>query len=234
MKSIIVLIVCLLTKAYLFGYSGEELLQKITVKYSKMESIQFQTKYDLYKGHKSNEIISSYEGFIYRKDNELYQKIDKTEFVYGKDFFLKISHKEHVLVLDSEQKTMTSDIDLSQFKNDVREVKVKEFESSYKLVIYYKSYSQVPFSCVTMLIDRDSELITQMDFYYTNPTDFSKETLKRELDLAHLRVTFFNIKINPARPNDILDWSTYLGKKNSYIIPVKNCVGYELIDNRIN
>jgi len=216
-----------------FALTGQEVVKKMQAAYAAMENIEYSATYELFKGHSSKEIHSSYKGYMYRLGTQVYQKIDKTEFVYGSEYFLQISHSEKALVLDLAPKTINMEVDQAVVFNECSQVKLEEFDDFYVVKLIYKATSSLPFSVTKMRIHKGDYLLQQLDFYYTIQENFSNDRRHPEMDQPHLKIRFTDIDTHPKTKETFFKLDRYIGMNNNTIQPTGNCLGYELIDNRV-
>tara|TARA_R110002096_G_scaffold399596_1_gene596030 strand:- start:395 stop:1096 length:702 start_codon:yes stop_codon:yes gene_type:complete len=228
---------CLLSILFLSSIATaidvNDILQKVRANYSDSKSIEYYTSYALFKGHYSKTIHSEYNGYVYKYKNEIYQKINKTEFIYGKDFFLQISHSEKAVLLDGLQKNINTAVDLDQVLKKCKSKKVIENEGYYEVTLTYPDGSSSPFSHVRMRISKKKYYLTQLDLFYIRMQNFSTSYRKKDLAQSHLRITFTKTKINLKGRKKIVDFENYITILNKFLTPKGVCLGYELIDNRL-
>lgn len=199
----------------------------------KAETMEYRSTYELFKGHSSTEAYSSYSGYLYRSGKRVYQKIHQTEFVYGTDFFLQISHSESAVVLGVAQKNYQREIDLNQIYTHCNKKELKESDEYYLITLYYENGAETPFSIVKLKIAKKNYVLAQLDLYYRKSQDFSSDSKTVDYDRAHLRIKFNDIQLNGKAHNELLEFSRYMITKNNMLYPTGSCKGYELIDNRI-
>lgn len=230
---IFALIIIVLGSGFTYSMTPEQVLEKIRSTYKSIESIEYKVTYELFKGHKSSEIHSSYDGYVYRSGRQLYQKINQSELVYGTGYFLKISHGEKAMVLDLEAQQINAEVNISTVLNELKDVQLKDGRDSYTLLIRYKVSAQSPFSLVKMQVNKKSFRVEQLDFYYANQQDFSKSYKVKDYAQPHLRMTFSNTNTKPKEKAEYFNFSKYIEQRNNILIPTGKCSGYELIDNRV-
>lgn len=219
--------------SYSFGGQVEDIIKKMRSNFLEVKALEYSSTYELFKGHKSTSVHTSYQGYFYRDEKHVYQKIKNTEFVYGSDFFLKISHDQKALSLDLAQENINREIDLSTIFNFCIEKTAVEKEKYYSITLKYKHGSPTPFGVVKMRIDKKSFQILQLDLYYRNSQNFSDSFRQTDMAQPHLRILFGEIKMVEKPRKELFEYSNYIGKKADMLYPTGECKGYELIDNRI-
>jgi hypothetical protein len=201
--------------------------------YTSADKLEYNTVYELYKGHKSTEVHSSYNGFMYRSGSQTYQKIDNTEMINGSGFFLQISHDEKALVLELEQTMTQAEIDVSQALNQCKESSVEDKGTYYRVKMVFNTVSESPFSVAYLRIDKTKFTLLQIDLYYSIHQDFSTDFSTTDLAQSHLKIKFSKISTSPKNKEDLFDLGKYLKNKNNILSPTGSCEAYDLIDNRM-
>lgn len=207
-------------------------MEKVKAVYSQ-KNMSYTTKYSLYKGHKSTTVHSSYEGEIYAYNSLLYQKIGKSEFLYGSDYFLHISHEEKAMVLGEPQKTMQQQVDLSQVLAECKNSEIIDKGDYYKIAFFMKTTSGIPCSVVKIRVDKKNYTLLRMDLYYSYFEDYSEEFGEVDMHQPHIKIEFGKVNFNPSERKELFELSQYLTQSNSVYTPTGTCKGYELIDQRI-
>ncbi|NRA12677.1 MAG: hypothetical protein HRT57_12040 [Crocinitomicaceae bacterium] len=211
----------------------EELLSKVKENYTNATKIEYNTTYELYKGHKSQSVHTSYEGYLYRNGNKVYQKIDKTEMINGADFSLKISHHERNMALNMAQDVSNMEVDLNVILKDCKSKTVEDKGSFYRIKLVYSSTSSTPLSVLYFRIDKKKFTVLQIDMYYGTNQDFSTSRSATDYAQPHLKIKFKDITTNPSDKKELFMFSKYITTTDSLLSPSGNCKGYELIDNRV-
>lgn len=229
----IILIITLTFSGFSFSITPEEVIEKMQKVQNASKQLSFSSTFELFKGHKSTEVHSSYTGEFYRNEEGTYQKIKNTEFIYGNDYFLQVSHGEKAMVLGRAQENINQQVDVSELLKSTKELKLNEESGTYEVVILYDTDKPTVFSVVKCKINTKTFHLEQIDLYYRMAQDFSTSFGKKDMHSPHLRIKMKNIKSDDSieRP-ELLKLSTYITKKNKVLIPTGSCSGYELIDNR--
>lgn len=197
------------------------------------QNISFTSVYELYKGHKSTEVHSSYEGTTYSYGGETHQKVGDAEFVYAKDYFLKVNHDEKAIALSNGQASMHSNVDLDEALKECSSSKVIEKGDNYIIVFRFRPTSSVTCSVIKVRISKKDYVLNQMDLYYSYQEDFSTDFRVQDNHQPHLRIAFSSTNFAPKEQKGRFALSKYLIAENSILVPAGNCQGYELIDYRV-
>ncbi|MEX1193181.1 MAG: hypothetical protein WED10_15485 [Brumimicrobium sp.] len=208
-----------------------EVMEKMRTVY-KSKTLSFNSTYSLFKGHFNNEIHSSYTGKVYKDEEGTYQRIENTEFIYGKEFTLKISHDEKAMVISNAQEVLFGNVDFEMAMKECRSKKIIEKEGEYHIIFHMNATSLVPFTTLTLKIDQSNYTLLQLDLYYSAQEDFSKKFEMRDLKQPHLQIKFSDINFNPNKKDELLQQSSYLTTTNSVLTTTGKYEGYELIDYR--
>ncbi len=233
MRSVLI-IVCLLFGLQAFCLDGKELIQKMQSFYRSNERIEYTTRYQLFKGHRSTNVETQYEGYNFKDGSNFYQRIKQTEFVYGKEFFLRINSEDQTLEYDHALPFWSNGADFEKAMNECREVKVEESENTYTVILLFKITSQSDFSVMRIKMDKTDYHLVQLDFYYSARQDFSTERTVKDLHQPHLRILFENLRTDVEKKDKLFRISSYLAETGHFLKPVGKYSEFELIDNRLN
>lgn len=233
MKGICLLILLFLSQQ-VFALEAKDVIAKMQKVYNKEAHLEYDCTYELFKGHKSIAVETSYKGFVYRNKTNIYQKIDQTEFVYAPDFFMQINHEEEAVVLGLAQRSVNLDVDMNTALKECSKLEIEIKDGYYSITMVIKNNSSLPFSVVKMRIDKTKYFLEQLDLYYSSAQDFSEDSNTKDEAQPHLRISFKEPKFNPKAKNSIFTLATYFNIENKRLIPTGTVAGYLLIDNRIN
>jgi uncharacterized protein YjhX (UPF0386 family) len=231
-------LVSLLSMLFLFqmahALDAKEVIAKMQQVYNKEAHLEYDCTYELFKGHKSNEVETSYKGHVYRNKTSIYQKIDQTEFIYANDFFLQINHSERAAVLSRAQKSVNLNVDMNTALKECSKLEMEKKEGYYTIVMWIKSGSSLPFSIVKLRVDADKFYLERLDLYYSSTQDFSTDPKVTDEQKPHMRITFKEPKLNPKTRESYFNLSTYIKTTDNRLSPTGTIEGYSFIDNRIN
>ncbi len=213
---------------------ARELINKMNEVYKKKTKLEYFCTYELFKGHKSKEIDNSYEGYIYKNNKNIYQKINTTEFIYTSEFYLKVNHSEQIMELNAAQKNVNVQTDVDGILKECSEIKLETKNGKYQLIFYFKDNIKYPYSLVKLSLDKKTYMINQLDFYYSSNQDFSKDDKKNDFHQGHLRITFSKYKEKPEELVDFFSLKRYLEVNNKVLTPVGDYKNYALVDKRKN
>ena len=215
-----------------YAEDAKEILKKMQAVYSKTDNLEYKCRYELFKGHQSTDIVSSYDGYLYKNKEQVFQQIDQAILVYGSDFFLKINNNEKAALLDKKQIFQSVDGDLDQALSECRSVEMEDKGTYFDITLTMKSISQIPYSMIKLRIEKKSYYLTQMDMYYSDQTDFSEDRKVQDMSQPHLKITFTDISLSPKDHKDLLSFSKYIVKNGKIETLNETYKNYELIDNR--
>ena len=110
---------------------------------------------------------------------------------------------------------------------------MEESGGAFLIVLELRATSQIPFSTITLIIDKSNYSLKQLDLYYSSQEDFSTNFKEKDLHQPHLQIKFSDIEFNPNKNTDLLRRSTYLKIENSVLTTTDKYEGYKLIDYRL-
>lgn len=214
-----------------FAQDVNSLLTKVHDAYNG-KNVQYTTLYELFKGHKSNEVHSSYSGEVVSFNGDVYQKIDKTEAVYTKDFTLKINLEDHEMMISPGQKMESTELDLDLTLKDCSSSEVIDKGSFYRIVFRIKATSSLQCSVIKLEIEKSNFTIKQIDIYYSFLQDFSENFSTQDMQQPHLRIKFSNVNLNASTKPGLFSQTTYYSIVNSIPKATGKYASYTVYDNR--
>lgn len=232
-KKYLFILTVVLLSSHCFSMTADEILNKLRSKYSTASKIEYKTVYELFKNHQSSEIVTSYNGYVYRQGNLMYQKIHHTEFVYGADFSLKINSDEKVIQLNKKQQTLELELNLDEVLKECKEKSVKEIDNYYSVTLLFKQTSLLPLSVMKIRIDKGDFRLLQLDLYYATHQDFSTDYRVTDLQRPHLRIRFTDITFSPSDNKQLFNLGRYIETRKNYLYPSAIYKHYSLSDLRL-
>jgi hypothetical protein len=211
----------------------KSIMAKMRKVYEGSKNIEYSTTYDLMKGHKTNVVHSTYNGYFYKLGDLAYQKIDQTEFVYFKDYFFKINHKEKAAIIEKAQQFEYYNSSIDNVISECSKINIEESEGFTTIIFFIKNTSSIPFSIIRLKLDADKFYIKQLDFYYTNQQDFSTKRNVVDKEKPHLRIKFIKTNFKPSVKKKYFNEQTYFkSPQKKYFELKEEWKNYEFIDNR--
>lgn len=233
MLRVSMIIVLLLSVRHTVAMDVETVLSKLREQYLGTESIEYETQYELFKDHKSNDVHTAYTGYVYRTKGMMYQRIHTTEFVYGSDYFLKINSDEHLMFWGQKPETLNMEVDLAAVLKECERKTLNETADYYTVTLWLKNGSSVPLSLLKIRVDKTHFRPLQLDLYYSVHQNFSKDYRKQDMQQPHLRIRFDNIRVKPEKKQYLLEFSRYISTEKGMHSPSTKYKDFELIDGRI-
>lgn len=198
-----------------YSMDAKEIIKKMQNVYKTTKTYEYNSVYTLYKGPKGIDAITSYEGLVYRNTEGLYQKIEDTEFVYGKNFFLRITKEEKTMELFQAQNMEEFNVNLDLALTFCSEVKAEKKDGYYEVVLLIKKNTSMPISVLKMRIDDASYNIEQLDLYFNYWEDFSEDVGVKDMHQPHLQIKFSGFTKSPKTDKNIVKLEKYLIKSGS-------------------
>lgn len=232
MIRIIAIVFMCFTLTGFYSQNVEDLIRNTQNYYKKATNLEYYMVYELYKGHKSTALHSSYNGYHLKNDGKAYVKIKNTEFLYDKNLTITASNEEKIIQLTVGQNVEPTEIELSTLLKEIKLKKVEESDSHYLITLVYHDNTSTPYSMVKLKINKKSNFIDQFDIFYSIQQDFSVERGKNDMHFPHLRIKFKGYNVNVKKNDDRLARSTYINSNNGVTTLSGRFSKYELIDNR--
>lgn len=207
------------------------ILSKVYEQYSSDNELQFDTSYDLFKTHESEQAYQSYTGIFYKNENnDAYIKIKDTEIFNTRKANLKISHLEKMVLVSDPELRATNDFDVSKLLEFYKEEKISDQGDFWKIQLI-ANQPTLPYSRIVLHVSKEY-LIQKQVFYHSNSMNFSDNFRKSEISTPRLEVSYSNYSQDPLDKNK-LDTSLFLDFEESGKIVLKgNVKNYEVLDKR--
>jgi hypothetical protein len=211
---------------------AKAILEKMQAVYAKSKTYEYKSQFSLYKGHKSTEEVSFYEGYTYRNEGGVYQKIDDVEFVYGVDFSLRIENKSKSFELLNATNVNEFPVNLDIALKNCYEIKSEQKEGYYSVTLLIKKNSDVPLSVLKMRIDDQSFHIQQLDLYFSTSQDFSESVNKTDFHSPHLKIKIIDFSTKSKNNKEILKQDHYIKYNGSSYVLKDTYQGYHFTNNQ--
>ncbi|WP_300570702.1 hypothetical protein [Flavobacterium sp.] len=195
--------------------------------------LQFNTTYNLYKDYKTKVVHQTYSGtFLKNVSNEIYLKIDKTEFINTKKLSLKINHGEKAMIVSNSQEFSTGQFDVSKLIEFCKISSFKDFKSYWEIILVPKEFSGLNYSQIVINVSKNYVLQKQI-FYYNTGMNFSKDYKNQDLSNPRLEILYStnNSSVNLSKINTNVYFTINKNNKVSVTAKYKN---YEVSDKRNN
>lgn len=234
MKTIITYLFIIACSTLSFGQKVNEVLQKMSEKITAPNVFCFDTKYSLYKDQKTNVAKQTYLGFfIKNQNNEIYYKIDNTEFINTKKMGLKINHKQKAMSITNSQDFSTGSFDISKLMAFCTISSFIDNKTFWEIILTPKELSGLNYSQIVLNIGTNYLLQKQV-FYYNTGFNLSNDYKKQLLDYPKLEIIYsgYNNKVNEVNK---INTSLYFKiNQNNKIQATEKYKNYEVVDTRTN
>ncbi len=200
-----------------FAQTAKDILASYSKEFAKPQYMKYSTKYMLYKGHNSKEVLESYVGvFKKNKQNEVYLKAQNNELITNKVISITISNTEKAIFLEKPRPYSAGEFDIKQllpyFKLEPLELK----NGIFKLKLISTPASGLPYSKIEVFINKKYQLVEQV-FYFSTPYGLKDKSGKPDQVYPKLVVQNTNYSYEPI-PESVFKAESYItvsGKKIS-------------------
>lgn len=228
-RLLIIAVICFSTFSY--SQSVDEVLKKVAQEYSDTKPLQFNTKYNLYKNSSQKKVFESYVGqFKKNEKNEVYQKIDQTEFIWNKNICLKVVHPDKLINITISQPLEMKSFDIASLKEWCDVKSFVDRKSYWELTLTTKAFSSLPYSKIIIHIGKNY-FIQKQWFHYNMAIDFSADYRSQNLDYPVLEIIYSNF----TRKNELTTFfnvNKFIEEKNKVIKASKEYQSYIIEDHR--
>ena len=225
----IIVVICFSTFSY--SQSVDGVLKKVAQEYSDTKPLQFNTKYNLYKNSSQKKVFESYIGqFKKNEKNEVYQKIDKTEFVWNKNICLKVVHPDKLINISISQPLEMKNFDIASLKEWCDIKSFVDRKSYWELILTTKAFSSLPYSKIVIHIGKNYFIQKQL-FYYNSAVDFSTDYRKQNLDYPVLEIIYSSFT-RKKESSTFFNMNKFIEEKSKLIKTTKEFQSYTIEDHR--
>lgn len=229
MKNFVFIILTIFTSSSVLAYSVDDVLNKAK---SKLEgSVSYDCTYTLFKGYSDNQIHTEYYGFSHRINENVYQKVNSNELVQTSEFALQVKQEEKSITISNPTESKEQNFDLNVLLSDVDHKTISENEDGFFIEIFYLASSSTPISKISLAISTSFD-INEMELFYRNAHNFSKDPQSVEYSLPRLRIKFTNISHKATFTHEYFSKENYLKEGIEPLQPSLKYVGYTIIDRR--
>ncbi|MEL1244931.1 hypothetical protein AAEO56_11705 [Flavobacterium sp. DGU11] len=221
----------LLISCCTYSQNGEEILRKVRTQYSSNKSLQFSTTYNLYKRQQDKKVYEFYTGLYFKNaDNEVYIKINDTEYLITKRINAQISNEEKAVLITNGTNILSKEYDFGNLFDDFQKPLIKDKKTYWEMEFKAKPITTQPYSKLVLHIGKDYFIQKQI-FYYANAMDFSGDYRKQDMEYPRLEIIFGKHSRENV-PLALFDTSKYFTVANKKVTLAARYRNYELIDHR--
>lgn len=216
------------------GQTTADVFAGINKQFTSSKSLQYSTQYNLYKDDKSKIVRQSYKGIFQKSSsNEMYMKIDKTEFLNTNKYNIKISLTEKAMIVSNKQVFTTGDFDINKLLAYCTVGSFKDYKTYWEIVLVNREFSSLEYSKIVLQVYKNYWIKKQI-FYYNTQVNFSGDYRKQDYSNPRLEIEYSNHN-NKEVNASIFNSSLYFTiSKDNKIIPSVKYNSYEVDDNREN
>lgn len=226
------LILTFLLAVTVYGQTASEVLKAANAKFNSPKPLQFQTKYNLYKKHSDKNIYQSYNGFFMKNAaNEVYMRIDKTDFLNTNKYNVKISHLEKAMLVSDKQPLSMGDFDIKKFQDLCKIGDFNTYKNFWQITLIPNKFSGLAYSKIVLTINKNYTMSKQ-EFYHNTSHNFSKDYTKTDLSNPKLEILYTNYSSKLTENQKLNTAYFFATGKNNSIVPTSAFKKYEITDNR--
>lgn len=233
---LILLILPVFLSVKLLAITGEEVLDKVYQASKAKKDLIYHGHFSLYKGFTSTEVVNEFNSVTMRHKDLLYQQFgSEGEMIYFSDYILKIDHKSKMVFIENPQKVIQVEGDLTIGKAQCKKIELETGTNTYTLSLYVKESINLPFSLVTVTVNKSNFWIKQLDFYYSEAMNFDQEEkrLFEDIGYPHLKITMEEPKKPSKEEAKKVEKEMYVTTQHGEMVLSEKYKTYQLLDNRV-
>jgi hypothetical protein len=214
------------------GQTVNDVLNKMNATLTGASPVHYNTKYNLYRDAKSKIIYESYSGqFQKTSANEVYMKIDNTEFVNTGKRALRVNHKQKAILIMDPQPITTGDFDMKKLAELCKITSFKDYKSFWEIIFVPNEFSGLTYSRIQLIINKNYTVSKQV-FFYNTGLDFSKDYRKSDVSQPRLEILYSKYDKNLPDVNKLKNDFFISFNKQNKAIPSGNYKNYKIVDKR--
>jgi len=221
----------LLTGFCLHAQTKDAILAKVTAEYAAAKPLQFTTVYNLYKTTQAKNIEESYKGTFYKNAaNDIYLKINTTEYLVNNKLGMQVNHDEKVILVAKSNTIPKDQYDINNILKTFNQGAFTDKKTYWEIELLPKQNSRQPYSKIVLHIGKDYFIKKQI-FYYRTGINFSKDYSKEDIHMPKLEVVYGKASRGTIDASKF-DTSSYFSATKKGIKLTAKYSNYELIDQR--
>ncbi|MNK30910.1 hypothetical protein D3C87_493330 [compost metagenome] len=211
--------------------SGKSVLEKVKAQYSSSKSIQYNAIYNLYKNHEAKTIYQSYKGeYLKNPNNEVYLKINTTEYYLSSKTNTQINHDEKLILVTNPGKIKKEEFNITELLKWFNMGSFKDKKTHWEVELLGKKGSSLPYGKIILIIGKDFYIQKQV-FYYSTAIDFSNDYSKPDIKAPRLEI-IYSKHSNDAIPAEKFNFSKYFTLTGNIVKLSSKYNNYQVVDQR--
>lgn len=210
--------------------SGEEILKKATLYYSKNESFSYKSQYKLYESYTAKSARETYDGLIVKSKDKLYLRVKDVEMVSFSDMGIKVNPLNKTIFLSKEAQHHLNPLNISQYLKDFNVV-IKENKPAY-YVCELSSKSPISMYMIEKIIfhiDKKDYHITKQILYTVNDINVADSNGKMKKIRPRIEIAFTPENLEKNKEEMLFRKENYIEDKSGKLTVSSRYKGYTLI-----
>ena len=236
MKKFISILFIIVISSTVFADSGKSVLKKIRANYENIESLELFMHYELYKGHKSNTIVTEYNAVYNRIGKDSYRKIQDAEVINSntEGLNLTINHNQRAILVGNSTNYSAIDFDVKSTLKHCKDIQIRSNNKNTIITLVLKDKTDIPYVKVEFEINK-KYYVQNIIFYYSTQLNFSETYFKQDFDFPKLKITYNALKKKWKDKTGLLSVENYVKiNDDNKIVGIGKQKNYEIIDLRKN
>lgn len=195
-----------------------------------LEQFSIKATYILYKDKSSQIKMDEQKTQLIKDRDSYYFKMGDAEMVYTPQFFIKVSHKEKMLLyskLFGEENLTSSQIPLYILKNKYENKTVKNNNDNWECVMTGNNDISIPYQKIVFYVSKDTYHITKQVYYFKSTMTKKYTGKNNSAERLEIINTKFDKKIGYT--DDKFSLSKYLKRNENKFTTSKYTKDYKII-----
>jgi len=230
MKEAIYIYVLLLGLGTVFAQDAKTIITKAQQCYNK-DTYSLEMKYHSYATYTTNEVFTSYDAVLIKKETDVYYKISNTEMILVGTDMLKIAHDQKLVQHNQVNQASASQMnpmDIEKLLPYFVKKEVKETDTTYQCTFYTSEITQLPYSRLEVFVNKNTYEIQKQIMYFNQVKKY--KIANGEIKSNYPRMEIICHPMGTDIDNEKFVLSNYIHKKGSTVTLHKKYSNYKLVD----
>lgn len=199
--------------------------------YENAVEFKLNTEYKLFPTYKSTVVSEKYTGVVYRKTQNMYAKIDKTEFITAGNTNIKIDNESKLMQFDNEGGENTErPYDISNLLSNFEVFELTEDSTNYICTMTGPAITMVPYGKAIIYISKTDYSISRQILYLLTQGTYINSKGKQVNDFPRLEIIFSGFQTKNIDFGNKFEVSNYITKNKNKTLPSTRYKDYTIID----
>jgi len=212
-----------------------EIFEQSKAVYENNPVFQIQMEYSLFRNIENPVIIEQYEGFLFKRNQDMYLKIHHTELLIVKGEYVKVNHKQKAIEYNKGEifDLNNNPLKIEQYLSYFSEKEVFDDGNYWRCELSTPKYTQLPYGAITMFFNKETFVMEKQILLMVAPKSIMDEHGQLTEDLKYLKIEVKNFSTTPKTQNKYFDIQEFISHENKAIKTSSKFKEYKLINRTV-